>query len=336
MDRPPFDPASFAFQLCADAWLAKAAWAAVRRGVPDAVGDEPVELAALARATGTQPGALGRLMRALAAHGIFERMDGDRFAHSPLSRALRRPPQGGGVFLDSVLGDFHWDAWAALDASVATGRSGVEIRFGQPAFDYLADHPDEAQRFAAAMSANTVTDEVAILTNWRPGPFRRAIDVGGSHGSLVRALLRAAPEARGLVYDRSEIVATGPVVTAGDPVAARLDWEAGDFFERVPEGGDLYLLKHILHDWDDAECRTILAHVRAALAPDGRVAVFEMLLPATSQPHPAWLLDINMLVNTHGRERSEAEFAALLAQSGLRHVRTTPVGRVQVIEAVAA
>jgi hypothetical protein len=334
MERTAYEPQRFPLQLMFDFWFSKTVWAAVRLGVADAIQDEPVAIAALAARTNCQPEPLRRLMRALAAHGVFAFTDDEHVEHSPLSRSLRAAPQGGGAMINSVLGDFHYDGWGKLDEAVRTGRPAPELLYGRPIFDWMTDHPEQALRFADAMSAKTMADEDALLGAWDPGPFRLAVDVGGSLGSLLRRLLARRQDARGIVFDRAEIVAAGPAAVAGEVVAERIEWKAGDFFQEVPKGGDLYLLKHILHDWDDAACCTILDRVAEAAARNGRLVIVEMLLPATLEPNFAWLLDINMMGMLTGRERTEEEYRSLLRQGGFEVVSVTPTaGPMSVIEA---
>jgi hypothetical protein len=184
--------------------------------------------------------------------------------------------------------------------------------------DYNRAHPEVAEEFAEAMTSSTRAFDEAILEADPFPPFRQVVDVGGSHGSLLRRLLERDQHARGVVFDLPEVVER----VAG--LDGRLTTVGGDFFHAVPPGGDLYLLKFILHDWDDERAARILRRVREAVAAGGRVAIVEFVLPDEPVSHPAWIMDLNMLAMTGGRERSERRHRALLEQTGWRFERTVP------------
>jgi hypothetical protein len=197
-----------------------------------------------------------------------------------------------------------------------------------PVFDWYSRHAEEAQRFSRAMEGTTRIIEAALLACWTPPPFELAVDVGGSRGTLVASLLAGAPGAMGILFDLPDIAdAVRP--TLADP---RIEAVGGDFFQAVPEG-DLYLLKLILHDWTDEQASAILRNIRAAIRPGGRVAIIENLLPEQIEPHPGYLMDLNMMVMTGGRERTAADFAALLERTGFKlesvSPTPTPIGVVQ-------
>jgi hypothetical protein len=190
-------------------------------------------------------------------------------------------------------------------------------------FEYFTAHPKAGRSFAEAMSGTTHASEDAILAADAFPDFTLAIDIGGSQGSLLRRLLEGNPDATGIVFDLPGVIA-GWSVTDDDPLARRISGVGGDFFESVPSGGDLYLLKLILHDWDDARCVEILRRVRDAIKPGGHVVIVESILPATIEPGVGWLRDMNMMVITGGRERTEQAFAQLLDQAGFQLDRVVP------------
>jgi hypothetical protein len=321
-------------QMASGLWVSRAMWAACRLGVPDAIDDAPVGLDRLAPATGARPDMLRRLMNALAASGLFERSAGGSFAHNELSRVLRRDhPASQRAIVEIVFGDEHYDAWGVLDRTLVSGTTAFDLRYGMPVFEHFAKHPDRAAAFSEAMTSTTRMLEDAILAAHSFRPFDLAVDVGGSEGSLLRSILARHPDARGIIFDRAEVVDAVRPTLEGSRITA----EAGNFFESVSPGGDLYLLKFILHDWTDAQCSQILEHVRAAVRPGGRVALFEMVLPDAPVPHPGWFMDLNMMAMTGGRERTVDEYDALLAPAGFRIDRVTRTSSpMTVIEAVAA
>jgi hypothetical protein len=327
-------PADTIMQMASGLWVSRAIWAACRLRVPEAVGDQPITIDALAGETGTKPEMLRRLMNALAASGVFERTVDGRIAHNELSRTLRSDhPNSQRAIVDIVFGDEHYEAWGIIDQSVRTGATAFDICYGMPVFGYFGQHPDRAAAFSEAMTSSTRMIEEAVVAAHRFKPFELAVDVGGSQGSLLRAILTRHPEARGIIFDLPEIVEAVEPMLEGSRITA----EAGDFFSRVSPGGDLYLMKFILHDWTDEQCALILKNVRKAVRTGGRVALFEMVLPEATVPHPGWFMDLNMMVMTGGRERNAAEYEALLASAGFRVERVSRTASpISVIEAVTA
>jgi len=327
-------PADIIMQMASGLWVSRAIWTACRIGVPEAVEGQPRGIDEIAAATATRPDMLRRLMNALAASGLFERTADERFGHNDLSRVLRRDhPASQRAIVEIVFGDEHYEAWGHLDHSLRTGETAFDKSYGLPIFGYFGQHPDRAAAFSEAMTSSTRMLEDAIMAAHSFRPFELAVDVGGSQGSLLRSILARHPQARGIIFDLPEIVEAIRPGLAGTRITA----EAGDFFENVTPGGDLYLLKFILHDWTDDQCATILRNIRAAIRPGGRIALFEMVLPDEPVPHPGWFMDLNMMAMTGGRERTVAEYEALLAPAGFRMDRVTSTASpMSVIEAVAA
>jgi hypothetical protein len=313
-------------------WLSRALWTAAHLKIADEIGDEPMPVAAIAAATGTDETNLKRLMDALVAANVFAAAGGDAYAHGPLSPFLKSDhPLSQRAFIDGIFGGEHYDSWGAIAWSLKSGGTAFDSVYGAPVFDWYSRHAEEAQRFSRAMEGSTRIIEAVLLACWTPPSFELAVDVGGSRGTLVASLLAGAPGARGILFDLPDIAdAVGP--TLGDP---RIEAVGGDFFQSVPEG-DLYLLKLILHDWTDEQCTAILRNIRAATRPGGRVAIIENLLPDQIEPHPGYLMDLNMMVMTGGRERKAAEFAALLERTGFRLESVTPTPTpIGVVQAVA-
>ncbi|MDB5365614.1 MAG: methylase involved in ubiquinone/menaquinone biosynthesis [Rhodospirillales bacterium] len=331
---PP--PTPFAFEAADGFWYARALWVAARLRLADAVGSEPTPLSAIALATGTQPDAVRRLLRALAAREIFAEAERDCFVHTPCSEQLRSDhPNSQRAFVESVIGNEHYEAWGEIETTLRTGRTAYEVRFGMPAFTHFSREPDKARLFGEAMTSTNRVVEGAVLAAHGFAPFRLAVDIGGGHGGLLRALLAHHTAAKGMVYDLPDVAAECMSRIEMDGLGDRLSAAGGDFFREVPVGADLYLLKFILHDWDDARSAVLLANIRRAIAADGRVVIVEMLLPPTPVPHPGWMMDLNMLAMTGGRERTEAEYRHLLAAAGLHLESVTPTASpVAVLQAV--
>lgn len=295
-------------------WRGRAIWLAARLGIADAIEDSGTPLEEVARKTGALPGPLARLMAVLVSEGLFTQERGAYF-RTPQSDLLRSDhPQSQRAVIDVLLGGEHYEAWGAVEAALRGEASGFEARHGANWVRYYRDHPAAARAFARAMNGTTAAFEAAVFAADPFPHFTRAVDVGGGDGGLLRRLLQLHPEAAGVVFDLPEIVAS---CRGGQELSGRLTREGGDFFVSAPAGGDLYLLKFILHDWDDAHAIAILKNVRAAMREAGRVAVIETVLPPDLSPHPGWLMDLNMLAITEGRERTAREFADLFARAGL-------------------
>jgi len=307
-----------------------------QRKIADIIGDAPMHLDTIAEKAKLHRDPLRRVLNVLTAQGIFSRESGDRYANNAMSSPLHSgTPDSQRAYLE-IGRVFMNEAWMDLPHAMETGDCPFDHRFGLNSFDYMKKHPEVEQTFAHAMSNSTKRVESALAAA-SFGDFNMVVDVGGSLGSLVRLLLANNPNAKGMVFDSPDVAAHAQRNWQGAPDAARLEAKGGSFFESVPVGGDLYLLKHILHDWKDADCVTIMKNVRAALKTGARVMVIEMILPEDSSPHPGWSLDMTMMMVTGGRERTLSEFTKLLAHAGLKVNRVIPTqSPVSMIEAVAA
>lgn len=301
-------------------WVSRALWAAAELGVADSIRDAPVPLAEIAATTGAQQEPLRRLMKALVSIGLFTAEEDDRFGHNETSHYLASDhPLSQRPFLRSIFGGEHYAGWGALGRSLTEGGTAFNHVYGRPVFDYYGDHPAEAEAFSRGMQSTTLLIEAMLTAAWTPPPFTLAVDVGGSRGTLLANLLARAPDAQGILFDLPEVAdAVRPDIS--DP---RITAIGGDFFASVP-AGDLYLLKLILHDWDDAKSEAILRTIRAAIRPGGRVVIIDALLPEKAENHPGFLMDLNMMVMTGGKERTAGEFTALLERTGFRLESITP------------
>jgi hypothetical protein len=233
-----------------------------------------------------------------------------------------------------MLGAEHYLSWADLLHSVRTGENAFCHRHGCSVFAWYEQNPERGAIFDGAMGDFSRPETEAVLAAYDFSAIDQLVDVGGGRGELLMAVLRATPGLRGVVFDQPHVLA--PVAVPAD-LDGRLELVGGDFFANAPTGADAYLLKHILHDWHDDACRTILRHIRAAMAPGGRVLILEQVIPPGNAPFPGKLLDLNMLVMTEGgRERTPGEYALLLESAGLSLRRIHPTASaVSVVEAVA-
>jgi hypothetical protein len=298
-------------------------------GVADALDETPRTATDLAAAVNAHPEALSRVLRLLAAHGVFE-MQGDTVCHSPASRLLRSDhPQSMRAFAQMFGLPIFWETYAAMEHSVRTGIPGVFTVFPEGFWVHLAQHPAEGRVFNAAMAAKAHGAVAGILASYDFSRFGTIGDIGGGSGHLLRAILDAAPNARGVLFELPQVIAE-----AAGSAAERLTLQPGDFFRDALPNCDGYLLMEIIHDWEDAESVAILQAVRRAAAPDAKVLVIETIVP--DDPGPDWskMLDIHVWMMNGGRQRTQQEYAALFAQAGFRFQREIDTGAgVSILEA---
>jgi hypothetical protein len=290
---------------------------------------QPVHLAELARRVGIEETRLGRLINLLASQGVLDIAPDGAICHTPRSRALQA------IRSSIMVQRMALQSGLCLGEAMRTGKTGFEACFGQPAFEYLAANPEQADYFAQRMSQITVYDEPLILAQLEFQPFRLAVDIGGSHGTLLLGLLAKYPDARGIVFDLPDVAARAAERLSSRPQGNRIEAVGGDFLRSVPAGGDLYLMKQILHNWDDDQCIAILKSVRTAIVPTGRIAVIDRLLPETTAPDMAFVWDLLMMIWSTGRERSLSQFRALLESAGFAVAKVSVnTGRMSIIEAI--
>jgi hypothetical protein len=286
----------------------------------DRLADGPRGVDELAAATGTRPAALRRVLFALVQLGLLGRDQAGRFALTPLGAALRSDhPAGLNAFARYQAHALIQRPWAKLMHTLRTGETGFNAVFGESLFDRLADHPDEAALFTAGMAARTAAAVDAIVAAYPWHQSGTIVDVGGADGALLAAILAAAPRTRGVIFDRPAVAAAAERRIAEERLTGRCTFVGGDFFAAVPAGADTYVLKYILHDWDDDEVVAILHSVARAASARARLLVIEPLLPDDDEPAlDAAMMDIAMLVVTGGRERTADEFAVLFERAGFR------------------
>jgi hypothetical protein len=311
---------------------------AAKLGLADRLADGPRSAAELAGPLDLHAPSLHRLMRTMASLGLLTGGEAQRFSLTKLGEALKTGAPGSARATLLMTGS-SWvgTGFANILHSVQTGRTGFEEAQGMPFFDYLAQHPEDASVFSEAMVGLHGAEPPAVAAAYDFSPFRTVVDVGGATGNMLAAILARHPEPRGLLFDRPHVVADATKLLKANGVVDRVTIEAGDFFQTVPAGGDAYILSHILHDWNDEQCLTILGHCRKAMKPNGRLLIVEMVLPPGDAPHPGKILDMVMLVLMGGQERNEAEYADLLDNAGFRLNRVVATqSPVTVVEAVLA
>jgi hypothetical protein len=325
MDPASAPPAAAILHLMTNMWATQAVATFARIGIADLLADGPLSAGQLAERAKAHPDALYRLLRGVASVGVLTALPERRFALTPVGEALRSGVPGSmRSLLVAEMAPGHWLPWGELEHSVRTGKPATSKTLGKTIWEYYAQHKDEAFHFAEGMGGISAMAMQAVLASYSFEGAKLLVDVGGSHGSLLAAVLARLPDARGVLFDLAHVVEEAGPMLAAAGVANRVERVAGSFFESVPAGGDTYLLKAILHDWSDDECVTILGHCRKAMAPGARVVIVEMLIDDQGPPSPAPLMDLNMLVMLTGRERTAAEFSAVLARAGLELSRVVP------------
>ena len=306
--------------------------------VADLLADGPKTIADLATRTKTHAPSLYRVLRTLAAVDVFAEQADGRFALTPMGEYLRTGVKGSlrGI-ADSCGSDFQWRPWGRLLESVQTGRTAFDSVFGEPVFDYLGKHPDESAVFNEGMTGFTSNIAPAVAEAYNFAAFKTIVDVGGGHGVLLNTILQAYPAVNGIVFDAPHVVVGAEDAIRQAGLNGRCRAVGGDFFQSVPAGGDAYLMKHIIHDWPDDRATTILRNCRKGVNAGGKLLLVELVLKPANEPDMGKIIDLEMLVVASGKERTEAEYRALLAGAGWRLTRVVPTkSPTQIVEAEPA
>jgi hypothetical protein len=321
-------------ELAMGAWLSQGLYAAAQLGIADALEPQPLTPAELAARLGADAQSLQRLLRALSQYGVFALRRDGRFAQTSLSRQLRKDAPGSLRGFVLFLGHpKHRSHWSKLHDTVRNGGSDLELQYGTTLFEHMCRDRELGEAFDDAMTSLSQLATEATLASYDFSRFGLIVDVGGGRGAKLASILRSTPSARGVLFDLPEVTLGAAPVLERLGVRDRVRIESGSFFERVPAGGDAYVLKHILHDWSDERASKILQTIRREIPRPGRLLVIEGVVPADARAHMAKLIDLEMLV-IDGRERTEREFAQLFASAGFALERVVPTaGPVSVLEA---
>lgn len=314
-------------------WISQMIHVAATLELADRLAAGPRSVPDLARATESHAPTLYRLLRALASLGLFAETDDGCFRLTPLAELLRSDVPGSQHAMAVMSGGEHYRSWGELLYSVCTGSCAFEHLFGTGVFDHLARNPEAARNFDAAMVSVHSRETEAMLSAYDFSDVGTLVDVGGGNGSLLIEVIERYPSIDAAVFDLPHVVQRTAAALESAGLGDRLRVIAGSFFDAVPPRADAYLMRHIIHDWDDQRSRQILANCRRAMRPDSRLLLVEMIIPPGNSPFLGKLLDLNMLVVPGGLERTEQEYRELLASAGLRLVRVVPTeSEVSVIE----
>ncbi len=317
--------------------VSQAIHVAATLGIADLLKSGPRSSDDLAEATGTHPRSLYRLLRALAGAGVFREDADRRFALTPLGDCLRsdaaEPIGPWAVYIGQPE---HQRAWGHLLHSVRTGEDAFRHVHGMNVWEYRARSPEAGAIFDRAMTGLSRGVTQAVLRAYDFAQFASVVDVGGGQGALLAAILAKHPSVRGVLFDQPQVVAGAEQVLRAAGVAGRCQVVGGDFFDTVPDGGDAYVLKSILHDWEDEQATAILRTCRRAIGSRGKLLVIEREISPPNEGAMTKFVDLLMLVGAGGRERTREEWAALFAAGGFRLVGVTPAETWSILEGVPA
>jgi hypothetical protein len=321
-------------QLISGHWIAQAIAVAAELGIADLLAEGPRSSDDVAQAAGCHAGALYRLLRALASLGVFTEVEPKRFGLTPMAEVLRADaPASLRSRAIHICSDVPWRTWGQLGYSVRTGQSAFEHVFGMDTWEYRARNPEVNARFNTSETSIVTQVANAVACAYDFSRLGRLIDVGGSHGALLIAILSVNPELCAVLFDQPHVVegAREPLVAAG--LLERCEIVGGDMFKGVPAGGDAYVLSRVIHGWDDDRSVVILANCRRVMGPHSKLLVAEEVIPPGDVPSYGKLSDLNMLVSPGGQERTEADYRALFTAAGFMLTRVIPTrSRISLIE----
>ena len=342
MTTPELPPPLALYRMVTGYYISRALYVAAELGIADLLAQGPRRYEDLAKATETHPTSLNRLLRLLASVGVFTEEEGGRFALTPLGHYLQTGVPGSMRGVARLFGGRTQDAWVGILDTVRTGEPAFKRAGLSDPFASMAQDPAMAAIFDEAMADWTRQVAVAAAAAYDFSRFGTLVDVGGGNGTLLAGILRATEGPRGIVFDLPHVAARAEAHLAEQGLAARCATIGGDFFKDVPRGGDAYLLKHVIHDWNDERAIEILRACRRAMKPDAKLLIIEGVYPPRIDQSPASrgaaANDVNMLVCTGGRQRSEPEFRALYEAAGFTLTRLVPTPPLQtsVIEGAPA
>lgn len=310
-------------QMIVGSWVTQAIYVSAEIGIADLLAIDPCTVEELAEETRTHPASLYRVLRALASVGIFREDAEGRFSLTEMGNLLRSDAPGSKRSLAIMAGAEFYRSWGGLLSSVETGGAAFDKVFGKQFFRYMSENPDRWRIYDAAMTGVHDSETIPVLDAYDFRQFQTIVDIGGGNGLALAAILRRHTEARGILFDLPDVAKRAREVMARAGVPDRCRIVGGDFFESVPAAGDAYLLRHVIHDWEDREAVAILANCRDAMRPGGKVLVVETVIPNGNEPCFGKWLDLMMLV-VGGRERTEDQYRELFSAAGLRLARIVP------------
>ncbi|RJP24504.1 MAG: methyltransferase [Candidatus Abyssobacteria bacterium SURF_5] len=316
------------------AWITQAIYVAAELGIADLLVEKPLTAEELAKRAGAHANSLYRVLRALGSIGIFAEDEHGRFSLTPLAEHLRSDRADLHKSFAVMMGAEFYQSWGNLLHAVKTGNEAFRKTFGVTFFQYMTEHPDRHKIYDAAMEGFAVAETEPMIDAYDFSRFETVIDVGGGNGLVLASILRRHPAVKGILFDLPPVADRARTIFSGLNLDGRCRIVGGDFFSSVPEGANAYVLRHIIHDWDDDDAVKILRNCQEAMNPEGRVLVAEIAIPRGNSPCFGKWLDLMMLV-VGGRERTEEQYRRLFSEAGLKLNRIVPTAtEVSVLEAV--
>ena len=330
-------PPQFAvLQMASGYWVSRSIYVAAKLGIADLLKDSPKSCDELAIATGTHAPSLYRVLRALASLGVFAETQPNHFTLTPLAACLQSDVPNSFRAFVIMLGEEQYRAWGEFMHSVQTGGSSFEHIYGMNLYEYLAQNPESAKIFDESMTNFSAIESGAIAASYDFSSIQTLVDIAGGQGLLIASILKSNPTLKGVLFDLPHVIERAKRFLEAEGVLERCQLAAGNFFESVPEGGDAYILKYIIHDWDDEKAIAILKQCHKVMPANGKILVAEQVIPPGNKPFMGKLLDLQMLVMTSGGcERTEAEYRALFEKAGFKLTRIVPTqDEISIIEGI--
>jgi hypothetical protein len=331
-------PTEQMLQMMSGLWVSRGIWVAAKLGISDHLVDGAKTVEEIAAATDAHADSLYRVLRMLGMVGVYREEDGRKFSLTPLSETLRSDVAGtlrGAAIAE--MGEVHYEAWGNIMHSVKTGEIAFDNKFGKDIWAYFQTDPEKAENFNRYMAASSELLNEAISTKYDFSDYDKLIDVGGGIGGMISAILEKNPNLKGAIYDQPSVIEQAKGFLESKGLSDRCETIAGSFFESVPEGGDIYSMRWILHDWEDSKSLTILENIKKVLPAHGKLLLAEAVVPEVGEPHFSKFFDLIMLVMTGGRERTEKEWRTLLEKAGYKIERIIPTESfLSIIEAIPA
>lgn len=329
-------PGAVLTQLMLRSLAAQSLYVAAKLGVADLLAGGPKSVQLLAAECDADESSLYRVLRALSSFGVFSEIEEQKFALTPVAELLQSNVPGSlrdcAIFMGE---DWHWQVWGKTIYSVRTGKPAWKEVHGQSVFPYFATNQKASKIFDDAMSSFSTLAIEAVVAAYDFSTIDHLVDIAGGHGRLLTGILNANPNLQGTLFDLPHVIAGAREKIEASNIAERCGFATGDFFVAVPEGADAYIMKHIIHDWDDAQALQILKNIRKSMKEYGRVILVEAVLTERNQKDFGKLMDIEMLVSPGGKERTAAEYRDLFARAGLELTTIVPTkSPYSVIEAI--
>lgn len=323
-------------QMVTSSWVSRSIYAAAKLGIADLLKDGPKSCDELASVVAVKPRPLYRLLRALASVGVFAEQEQGYFTLTPLAACLVSDIPGSIRALAIMVGEEHDKVWENILYTLQTGDSAFEHMYGMPLFQYYAQNPEPAKIFDQAMTNQSSVEIAETMAAYDFSAIHKLVDIGGGHGSLITSILKANPTMQGILFDLPSVIARAKDVVEAEGILQRCSLVGGDFLESVPSGGDAYMLKHVLHNWDDERAIAILKNCHRAMADPGKLLVVEQVIPPGNEPFWGKFVDLMMMLMFPGAcERTETEYRALFEASGFHLTKIFPTRlNIRVMEGV--